>query len=335
MTLRLGLIGTGAIGKTHIERINTVLQGAKVVACADPNAVFGLSVAEQYQLKGYDNPSNLIASEDVDAIIITAHDDYHAQYVLESIEHNKYVFCEKPLAPKAETCKKIVEAEVQRGKKFVQVGFMRRYDAGYRQLKQYIESREFGEPLILHCVHRNPTVAGFGFTTPMSVENSMIHEIDVIRWLLNEDYDKVEVVFPKTTRNTDGELRDPQIMYLTTKSGVRIDVESFVNCQYGYDVRCEVVFENGCVNLPEPPNTMLRKEAARVTPICRSWSERFPDAYNVEFQAWINGVLNDRVDGPTAWDGYVAQVTASAASQARDEQKMVQVSIEEMPKLYK
>lgn len=61
----------------------------------------------------------------------------------------------------------------------------------------------------------------------MSVENSMIHEIDVLRWLLGENYATVEVKFPKTTRNAE--------------DGVRIDVESFVNCRYGYDVRCEVV----------------------------------------------------------------------------------------------
>ena len=72
---------------------------------------------------------------------------------------------------------------------------------------------------------------------------------------------------------------------LTTESGVRIDVESFVNCRYGYDVRCEVVCEEGCLNLPEPANAMIRTNDARVTPICHDWSERFPEAYNIEFQS--------------------------------------------------
>ena len=129
------------------------------------------------------------------------------------------------------------------GKQLVQVGFMRRYDPGYGQLKKAIDSGKYGQPLMLHCVHRNYDAPGF--TTSMPVENSMIHEIDVLRWLLGENYKTAEVVFPKTTRNAEGELRDPQIMYLTTESGVRIDVESFVNCRYGYDVRCEVVCEEG------------------------------------------------------------------------------------------
>ena len=67
-------------------------------------------------------------------------------------------------------------------------------------------------------------------------------------------------------------------MYLTTESGVRIDVESFVNCRYGYDIKCEVVCEEGSLNLPEPANTMVRSNDSRITPICHDWSERFIDA---------------------------------------------------------
>ena len=127
----------------------------------------------------------------------------------------------------AEACKRIVEAEMSTGKHLVQVGFMRRFDPGYQQLKKLIDSGKFGSPLMLHCAHRNYDDGGVGFTTNMPVENSMIHEIDVLRWLLGENYVKAEVVFPRTTRNACEGLKDPQIMYLTTESGIRIDVESF------------------------------------------------------------------------------------------------------------
>jgi myo-inositol 2-dehydrogenase/D-chiro-inositol 1-dehydrogenase len=127
---------------------------------------------------------------------------------------------------------------------------------------------------------------------------------------------------------------DPQVMVLTTKSGVRIDVESFVNCRYGYDIKCEVVCEEGTLNLPEPANAMIRTNAARITPICTDWSQRFVEAYNIEFQEWINATKAGRVDGPTAWDGYVGQVTAKTASKARDLGQAMSIEIEECPAFY-
>lgn len=330
--LRIGLIGTGAIGRAHIERINTKLQGGKVVACADANVDFCKSVAEKYNLAVFETGEELAASADIDAIVVTAADPYHKQYVMAGINAGKFVFCEKPLSPEAADCKEIVEAEMAGGKQLVQVGFMRRYDPGYRQIKKLIDSGDYGLPLMLHCAHRNYDAPGF--TTSMPVENSMIHEIDVLRWLLGENYKTAEVVFPKTTRNAEGGLRDPQIMYLTTESGVRIDVESFVNSRYGYDIKCEVVCEEGSLNLPEPANVMVRAKDSRITPICHDWSERFVEAYNIEFQEWIYACLAGKVDGPSAWDGYVGQITAKAASKARDTQTKVAIEIEDMPSFY-
>ncbi|MBV4431226.1 Gfo/Idh/MocA family oxidoreductase [Clostridium tyrobutyricum] len=334
MELKIGVIGTGAIGKTHIERITNKLKGGKITAVSDANIENGKKVAQKYNARFEESGEALISADDVDAVIVTSWDQTHEKYVLEAIKNKKYVFCEKPLAPDQEGCKRIIKEEMAGGKKLVQVGFMRRYDAGYKQLKKLIENKTYGEPLMLHCAHRNPSVDE-SYTTPMAVENSMIHEIDVLRWLLGEDYSTVEVVFAKKTKYAHENLQDPQIMILTTKSGVRIDVEAFVNCHYGYDIKCEVACEEGIINLPEPSNPMVRTDASRITPICGDWSERFVDAYNEEFQQWINATLEDRVDGPTAWDGYVGSITAAAASKARDTKSVVKINIEECPEFYK
>lgn len=331
--LRIGLIGTGGIGRTHIERINTKLQGGKVVACADPAAEFGKSVAQQFGIKSYDDPNAMITDPEIDAIIVCTADDYHEQYVLAAIKAGKYVFCEKPLAPKADGCKRIVDAEIQGGKQLVQVGFMRRYDTGYRQLKAAIQCT-YGEPLLLHCAHRNPSVPE-SYDTPMAVENSMIHEIDVLRWLLDEEYATAEVRFAKDTRRTHANLRDPQIMILTTKSGVRIDVEAFVNNGNNYEIKCEVVCEDAVLNLPQPANIEVTANASKGIAIHSDWSTRFVDAYNTELQSWIDATKKGCVDGPTAWDGYVGQVTAAAASKARDTQEIVNIPTEEKPDFYR
>lgn len=332
--LKIGLIGTGGIGRTHIERVNKSLQGGRVVACADPAGAFGLSIAEQFGIKGFENPSDLIRDPDIDAIMVTTADQYHKQYVLESIAAGKYVFCEKPLAAKANECKEIVEAELKAGKQFVQVGFMRRYDSGYQQLKAALESGKYGEALLLHCAHRNPSVPD-SWDNTMAVENSMVHEIDVLRWLLGEDYATAEVRYGKSTNNGPKDLHDPQIMILTTKSGVRIDVESFVNNKKDYDIKCEIVCDGAVLNMPEPNYISINAGAVNGRAMYTDCFQRFADAYNAEIQAWINASKEGRVDGPNAWDGYACQVAAAAASQARDTQTIVPVVYDEMPALYK
>ena len=332
--LQLGLIGAGGIGRTHIERINNVLQGARVVAISDAFVEGGKKTAAKYDVKFVEDGYELINDPEIDAIIVTTIDKFHAQYVLACIKAGKYVFCEKPLAPEADVCRQIVEAEMAGGKRLVQVGFMRRYDYGYRQLKKYISERTFGEPLMLHCAHRNPSVPD-SYDTPMAVENSMIHEIDVLRWLLGEDYATAQVVFPKRTRHAHEGLQDPQIMYLTTKSGVRIDVEAFVCDNYGYDIKCEVCCEDAILNLPDPSNAWIRTNASMIHPTCKDWSDRFVQAYNTEFQEWIDSVKAGKLVGPSSWDGYVGQVAAAAASKARDTQTVDDIHVDETPDFYK
>ncbi|MGE4548149.1 MAG: Gfo/Idh/MocA family protein [Intestinibacillus sp.] len=333
MELRIGLVGTGGIGRTHIERINTKLQGAKVVACADPAGAFGLSVAEKYGIRGYENPLDMINDPEIDAIMCTTADQYHEEYVMASIKAGKHVFCEKPLAPKADACKRIVEAEIAAGKKFVQVGFMRRYDSGYKQLKAAIDSGKYGEVLLLHCAHRNPEVVGYWDDT-MAVENSMVHEIDVLRWLLGEDYATAEVRFGKSSRHSNG-LHDPQIMILTTKSGVRIDVESYVNNRNDYHIKCEVVCEDAVLNMPQPDYISINAGGTTAHAMFADYAQRFGDAYDTEIQSWINATKEGRVDGPNAWDGYACQIAAAAASKARETQTIVDVVYDEMPDFYK
>lgn len=332
--LRIGVIGTGAIGRTHIDRINNKLSGGRVIACADVNADFCKSVADKYGIKAYDKGEDLINSPDIDAVVVTASDAFHEQYVMATIKAGKYVFCEKPMAPKADACKRIVDAEIAGGKQLVQVGFMRRYDPGYRQLKKAIEEKTYGEPLLLHCAHRNATITE-PWDDSTAVEGSMVHEIDVLRWLLGEDYATAEVKFGKTTRRAKEGLHDPQVMILTTVSGVRIDVESFVCNGQCYDIRCEVVCEDAIMNLPKPATIEVLANTVRGNAVDADWTTRFIDAYNIEFQEWINACKEGRVDGPTAWDGYACQVAAAAASKARDTQTIVPVVYDEKPDFYK
>ena len=123
---------------------------------------------------------------EVEAVWVLTPNYAHYTVTMDALKAGKHVFCEKPLADTVEKCKEAEAIIAAHPELTFMLGFMRRYDPGYNQLKKAIDSGKYGLPLMLHCVHRNYDAPGF--TTTMPVENSMIHEIDVLRWLLGENY---------------------------------------------------------------------------------------------------------------------------------------------------
>ena len=127
-----------------------LVPGCQVVACADYFEEAAVKTAAMYDgIKAYQTGEELIAAPEVQAVVITSSDPSHAGYVLESLKYGKYVFCEKPLAQNAADCEKIIEAELAHGKRLVQVGFMRRYDRGYAEMKRIIDSGELGAQMCI------------------------------------------------------------------------------------------------------------------------------------------------------------------------------------------
>ncbi|MFR4415717.1 MAG: Gfo/Idh/MocA family protein, partial [Butyricicoccus sp.] len=153
-------------------------------------------------------------------VVITSSDPSHAGYVLEALKAGKQVFCEKPLAQSAADCEKIIEAETAHGKRLVQVGFMRHYDRGYAEMKRIIDSGELGAPLMIHACHRNVSQPD-GFQTEMGVSNVAIHELDICRWLLGDEYKSGQVlgIVRVATKGYDNPQSCAQMI------GARIDVE--------------------------------------------------------------------------------------------------------------
>ncbi|WP_121826492.1 Gfo/Idh/MocA family protein [Streptomyces rapamycinicus] len=256
------------------------------------------------------------AVDEVDAVLVTSWGSTHAEHVLNAIAEGKPVFCEKPLATTAGDCLRVVEGERAHGRRLVQVGFMRRFDAGYRQMKDVLTSGAVGTPLIVHCAHRNPTVPE-SYVSAMAAQDTAVHEIDVLRWLLDDEISSVQVTTPRATGKRFGHLKDPQIMLFETANGVRIDLEVFVNCQYGYDIQRETVGEDGLVRLPDPAAVGIRAAGRHGTGVLQDWKGRFGDAFDTEFREWIASVAaGAEPTGPSSWDGYAATVITDAAVQS-------------------
>jgi len=335
MSLKIGVIGTGAIGSEHARRVTQTLTGGKIVALNDVNPAQAEVLKQDLGLEAevFESGHDLISSKNVDAVFVTSWGPTHEEFVLSAIKAGKFVFCEKPLATTAEGCQRIIDAEVAAGKRLVQVGFMRRYDSGYQLLKQALDSNGFGAPLMVHAAHRNPAVPE-SYVTPMAIHDTLIHELDVFRWLLDDDYVSAQVVFPRKSRHAHNKVADPQIVMLETSKGIRIDAEIFVNCQYGYDIQCSVVGEEGVANLPEPQSLLYRKDAKLSTDILKDWKKRFIEAFDVEIQAFINDASSGVLSGPTSWDGFAAAVAGDACVRAQETGAIEAINMPARPDFY-
>jgi myo-inositol 2-dehydrogenase/D-chiro-inositol 1-dehydrogenase len=322
------------IGQDHIRRLRHVLSGARVAAVTDVDLERAKSVAADLTgARVHENGQELIRADEVDAVVVASWGPTHEEYVLAAIEAGKQVFCEKPLATTREAGERILDAEVAAGRRLVMVGFMRRYDDGYRAMKDTIVRGEIGAPLMFHSAHRNPSVPGH-YVSEMIINDTCVHDIDVARWLLDTEIVATRVVKPRRNSRASAHLTDPLFVLFETASGALVDVEASINIQYGYDIRGEVVGESGTVELAESSRVVVKREGRYGGRVPEDWRERFLRAYDVEFQEWIDAVTAGTSTGPSSWDGYAATVVGDAALAALGSGDRVEVRLRQRPDLY-
>ncbi|WP_417281023.1 Gfo/Idh/MocA family oxidoreductase [Celeribacter sp.] len=332
MALNIGVLGTGMIGQDHIRRLTQVLSGANVVGVSDISLERAQAAAPE-DAEVFETPEALISSDKVDAIVICSWGPAHEEQLLACIAAGKPVFCEKPMVTSEAAALKVIAAEVAFGRRLVQVGFMRRFDADYRRLKAVIDSGSLGAPLMYKSVPRNASVPEGLYTSEMPLNDTLVHDADISRWLLNDEVVGVEVRLPRrSTRG--GELRDPHIVLLHCASGAIVDVEISVNIAYGYDIRGEVSCEMGVASLPNRPATVISDQYGIRQAIPEDWRERFIEAYDQEFREWIVAAGNGTATGPSAWDGYAATLVGDAALRAVEGGSYEAINMIEKPALY-
>jgi myo-inositol 2-dehydrogenase / D-chiro-inositol 1-dehydrogenase len=305
--ISVGVIGSGGMGTRHAETLSATVSGARVAGVTDLDRSRAEKLAASCgpDAMVFENEQALIRDDGIDAVVVTTPDETHAGLVMECLQHQKPVFCEKPLATTVEDALGIVDAEVELGRKVIQVGFMRRYDPQHLDVKDAIDSGAIGHPILFKGTHRN-AVALPGTSSESILVNSAVHDLDSARWLLGQEIEEVYVHGTNTPAASDEKVLDLQVIQLKLGGGCLANIEVYVNAGYGYEVDLEVVGDAGTIHMAPANAPVLRKGRYAGHPVEGDWLERFPAAYVLEMQRWIEDLRGGELTGPDAWDGYTS-----------------------------
>lgn len=319
--LRVAVVGAGAMGADHVRRITTRISGAEVTAVVDPDTGRATAAAELAPGSAtFASFEEALKAVELDAVIIATPGFLHEPVILPALDAGLAILSEKPLSDTVESSLRIVEAEQKLARPHIQVGFMRRFDAGYLQLRELVERGDNGALLALHCAHRNPSTPP-NYSESALITDSVIHEIDIVPFLTGEPIVSVEVKKPRRNSLAPDGLVEPQFVLFETASGTLAIVEISVNIQFGYQVTTDAVFESGVASIGRAETIQIASAGQIGQSVTPSFKERFGLAYDTEIQRWVDAAHRGEIDGPSAWDGYLASVVADAGVLAQQSGK--------------
>ncbi|MBN0043763.1 Gfo/Idh/MocA family oxidoreductase [Streptomyces actuosus] len=329
--LGVAVLGAGHMGADHIRRLDRGVSGARVAAVADPDTRRAEAAAAGIEgVRVHADVEAALDAPGVGAVLVASPGPAHEEALLAAFARGLPVLCEKPMVPDPEGALRVVEAEARLGRRLAQIGFMRRYDAEYRRLKALLDSGRLGRPLMLHCTHRNVSSPP-GFTSAMLVDSSVSHEIDAARWLLGQELTAVTVLRPRSSAAAPQGLIDPQFVLFESEQGALADVEVFVNCGFGYQVRCEAVGESGSARIGEDHGMQVTGGGDTCREVPQDYLVRFADAYDRQVQDWVDATRRGAVTGPSAWDGYAAAAVAEAGVRSLEDGRRATVDLAPRP----
>ena len=330
MTLRIGIIGAGIMGADHARIFAEEVPGISLQVICDADQSRAKLAADANGAKTVTtDPLAVINDAFVDAVVIAAPDQFHASLTLACIAAGKPVLCEKPLSQDSKECLAVLDAEEKSGKRLVQIGFMRRFDPSYTEIKSMLVRGDLGKALMFHCFHRNVAPA-YDFRPEMAICNSAPHEFDVARWMLDSDFKSISVFRPPSGGETA-----PVFMVLETVAGQLVNIEVNISATYGYDVRGELVGEKGTAFLRAPVHADVNLGLKQINTYPADWRPRFVDAYRQQNRAWVKSVQTGKPNlGASAWDGYASTIVAEAGVEALHTGQTVAVKQITKPKFY-
>lgn len=330
------LIGAGRAGMIHARNYKNRVENAKIVAVVDAFEQAAVDAAKELGINKYFTDYHSILDDDeVDAVVVVAPTDLHRQIVVDCANAGKHIFCEKPMAMTVEECDEMIEA-CERNHVKLQIGFMRRFDASFKEAKALLDSGAIGDLVQIHSNTRGPSKPR-PWMYDIKKSNGILaevnsHDIDAVRWMADSDIETVYAV-AGNFRNPEAEADYPDyydsvLMSGTLKNGVHFCIDGAAYVQYGYDSKMELIGTKGKINVGRSEKEFVHctsVEQGTNTPFINSWMTLFIDAYLEEDTEFVKAILNDTPTKVSGVDGRMAVSTVEAGNCSITEKRIVEV----------
>ncbi|MGJ8527267.1 inositol 2-dehydrogenase [Maritalea sp.] len=314
--LRIGLLGCGRIGQVHAQSI-ALNRDAKLVAVADAIEASATKLASEHDAEVRD-ASAICAADDIDAVLIGTPTDTHVDFILAAAKSGKAILCEKPFDLDTDRIKQCL-AQLDPST-VLMFGFQRRFDPHFGALKTQINQGAIGDVEMINLISRDPGAPPLSYIARSGgiFADMMIHDLDMARFLLNEEPVSVQAMGAALVDPAIGEAGDfdSAVVQLQTASGKICQISCSRRATYGYDQRAEVHGSKGALqakNQHENAVRLANADGYRDAPLMNFFLERYMPAYRAELDHFIEAVRNNSTPSPSGQDALRAQMLAEAA----------------------
>lgn len=304
--VRVCLVGAGRAAKVHANSLIHHTPGGELVAIVDSSPEALKVTADSYSLDHrYLSLEAALEAADFDAVAITTPTFTHAGLAIRAAQAGKHVFLEKPMALSLEECDAIIAAARANGI-VLQLGFMRRFDPEFVTAAERIEAGEIGRPMMIKSLTHGPGLPP-AWARDLKTSNGMLaevnsHDWDTVRWLMGSDYERVYVEVANFKGKSHGV--DTENFYDNVLANIRFDngglgsISGVCPCNYGYDARVEIIGEKGIMQIGELKGQAVvictDRDQGLITPIYRTWPQRFQWGYIHEMEHFIECIQTGR-----------------------------------------
>jgi len=329
--LRVGLVGTGRIGRMHAGLLRGRVAGAELAAVHDLDHRRAVEVGAAFDAPVVERLEDLLAMDELDAIGVCAATDAHAELIVAAAEAGKAIFTEKPISLDLVEVDRALAAVEAAGVPF-QVGLNRRFDPSHAAVREAVVAGRVGEPHLVRITSRDPMAPPLEYVVGSGgiFLDMTIHDFDMARFVTGSEVVEVSafgarLIAPEYAQADDW---DTAMITLVHENGCLTGIDNSRQARYGYDQRVEVFGSLGMASSHNPrlnTSAVQTAEGARLPQLSDFFLDRYVDSFVAEWEAFADAVRGGAETAVTGRDARAPLVVGLAAIRSAREGRPVRV----------